>query len=239
MSSGPRRGWKTLERWSPWLFLTAGLLLAVYALLNGLEASTDMTFEQKGLEVAYVLGFLGLLGLYPKTVDRRPWLVRVGAIAAGLGVIAFSVFTLNNVAEFAGLVSGDPPGWSIFAMMAAVGFILGYFAFAAAVLRSNSLPKIIGLVLLVPPIVIVFMIAHLAVGMDSPGSVFVVSAGHVVLGSLETHFPVNTIRTAGEERGRRMKQTAHLGLSRLRNQSSGRAVEAHRGLHRSVSPTHS
>jgi hypothetical protein len=58
-----------------------------------LEAFLDITVEQKGLEVGYVIGFLGLLGLYPTLADRRPWLARAGAVAAILGVVAFSVFT--------------------------------------------------------------------------------------------------------------------------------------------------
>jgi protein-S-isoprenylcysteine O-methyltransferase Ste14 len=85
--------WRSLERWSATLFLIAGGVLIVYAALTGLEAFLDITVEQKGLEVGHVIGFLGLLGLYPTLADRRPWLARAGAVAAILGVVAFSVFT--------------------------------------------------------------------------------------------------------------------------------------------------
>lgn len=62
----------SLERWSPTLFLAAGGILVIYAMFNGLWAITDMATEQNGLELGYVVGFIGLLGLYPAMVTRSP-----------------------------------------------------------------------------------------------------------------------------------------------------------------------
>lgn len=176
-----------LEERSPTLFLVAGVVLVGYATLNGLEAFTAATFEQKLFEAGYVVGFLGLLGLYPRLADQRPWLARVGAAAAALGLIAFSVFTANNVAELTGLASGDPPGWVVFTAMAVVGFLVGYLAIGVAVLRSAAYSRTVGLLLLVPGIIIALMLAHIAAGLDSPETAFVVSAGqamaHLAIGS--------------------------------------------------------
>lgn len=192
--------WHSLERWSPPLFLIAGGVLIVYAALTGLEAFTDMTLMQKGFEVGYVLGFLGLLGLYPTQADRSPWLARAGAVAAVLGAVAFSVFTVNRLAELAGVVSGDPPGWSVFVVMAAVGFVLGYLAFGVASLRADTHPRVVGLVLLVPAIIVVLMFAHVFAGLDSPGTAFVISAGqamaHLAIGAT---LRTKSTSTEGEE----------------------------------------
>lgn len=71
--------------------------------------------------------------------------------------------------------------------MALVGFVLGYLAFGATSLRSDVYSRTIGLVLLVPGIIVVLMLAHIAVGLDSPETAFVISAGqamaHLAIGA--------------------------------------------------------
>lgn len=179
--------WEHLERWSPTLFLAAGGILTVYAALNGVGAFTDMTLQQNGFQFGYVLGFLGLLGLYPTLADRSPWLARGGAVAAALGVVAFSVFTLNRLAGLLGIVSGEPPASSLFALFAATGFILGFLLLGIASLRTDVHSRTVGLVLLVPAIIIVLMFAHIILGYDSPETVFVISGGqamaHIAIGA--------------------------------------------------------
>lgn len=158
----------------PRLYLVAGAVLVGYAALNGAEAFTTATFQKKVLEGGYVAGFLGLLGLYPSLDDRSPWLARIGAAAAVLGLVAFSVFTIGNVAELVGLVSGDLPRWSVFTLMAAVGFVGGYLTVGVAVLHSGTYSRTVGVLLLVPAVIIVLMIASIVTGLASPESVFVV-----------------------------------------------------------------
>lgn len=179
--------WRSLERRSPTLFLVAGVVLVAYAALNGLEAFTPATFDQKIFEAGYILGFLGLLGQYPRVTKGRPWLARAGAVAAVLGLVAFTVFTASNLAGLAGVGSGDPPGWIVFTVMAATGFVVGYLAVGVAVLRSGAYSRTVGLLLLVPGIIIILMLAHIVIGLDSPGTVFVVSAGqamtHLAIGA--------------------------------------------------------
>lgn len=179
--------WEMLDRWSPRLFFVAGAVLAVYAALNGLIAFADATVEPKVFEAGYVAAFLGLLGLYPSLADRTPWLAGVGAATAVLGLVAFSVFTAGNLAELAGLTSGDEAGSAVFTVMAAVGFVVGYLAVGAAVLRSGAFSRTVGLLLLVPGVIIALMIGSIAADLASPESVFVVSAGqamaHLALGA--------------------------------------------------------
>lgn len=179
--------WESLQRWTPWLYLAAGAVLSAYAALNGLLAFTDVSVEADVFQAGYVLGFLGLLGLYPRLADRSPWLARIGGSTALLGLVAFSVFTANRLAELGGLASGNPPGWAIFTAMAAAGFVVGYLAVGAAALRTGAYPRIVGLLLLLPAIIIVLMFATMATGLVSPESVFVVSAGqamtHLAIGA--------------------------------------------------------
>lgn len=187
MMDGSTIPWEWLERWSPRLYLIAGAVLVGYAALNGVEAFTATTFEQKIFEAGYVAGFLGLLGLYPSLAERSPWLARIGAVTAVLGLVAFSVFTVGNLAELVGLTSGDPPGWLVFTVMAAVGFVVGYLAVGSAVLRSGAYSRPVGLLLLLPAVIIVLMLASIVTGLASPESVFVVSAGQAM-----THLAIGT-----------------------------------------------
>lgn len=187
MSSATTAQGNALETHSPILFLVAGVLLIGYASLNGMAAFTGTAVEPNLFEFGYVIGFLGLLGLYPRFVDRQPWLTRAGAVAAVFGTIAISAFTIRNLAGLAGGASDGLLGRPVFVVMALVGFVCGYLAFGAASLRSDIQSRTVGLVLLVPGIIVVFMLAHIAAGLDSPATAFVVSAGqamaHLAIGA--------------------------------------------------------
>lgn len=159
----------------------------MYAATNGLVAFTDLTVEPTVFQAAYIAGFLGLLGLYPRVADQCPWLARVGAAAAALGVIAFTVFAASNLVELAGIASGEIPAGSVFTAMGLASFVVGYLTVGAAVLRSGAYSRTVGILLLIPGVIIVLMFASIVAGVTSPESVFVVSAGqamtHLAIGS--------------------------------------------------------
>lgn len=168
-----------LDEHSPTLFLAAGVLLVGYTGLNGIEAVTEMAFEPNLFQFGYVLAFLGLLGLYPRLADHRPWPARVGAVLAAVGLVAFAAFTVLDLAALAGVASGgQPPGPLV--VMGVAAFVLGYPVVGAAALRSDALSRTAGFALLVPGLIIVLMLAHMAAGLDSPRTVFVVSAGQAM-----------------------------------------------------------
>lgn len=191
-ASNTREG--LLERHSPSLFFGAGVLLTGYAILNGVEATTTTTVEPNLFELGYVLGFLGLIGLYPRLVGRQPWLARVGGGAAMSGAVAISAFNVGHLAEIAGITPDGLPGTSVFIVMALVGFVLGYLAIGAAVLYSNAYSRRLGLVLSVPGVIVLIMLAHIAAGFDSPETAFVISAGQAM-----THLAIGaTLRAEAE-----------------------------------------
>jgi hypothetical protein len=194
--------WTSLEEHSPTLFLAAGTLLVGYAALNGLAAFTDAAVEPNLFQFGYLLGFLGLLGLYPRLADRRPWLARAGAGFAAIGVVAFAAFTALDLAALAGGPSeGQPPGPLVF--MAVGGFVGGYLASGAAALGSDDRSRTVGLALLVPGLIVVLMLAHIAAGLDSPGTAFVISAGQAM-----AHLAIGqTLRTDAESADREEAET--------------------------------
>lgn len=189
VSTGTSR-WDALEQWSPTLFLVCGSVLVVYAAFMGLWAFADLVPEGHGLEVGYVLGFLGLLGLYPSLVRRSPWLARIGAVAAGCGVVAILYVSVNDYVHLAGLTSENLPGWRVLRLLPLVGFIPGYFCFGIASLRSNVYSRRAGLLLLTPGVITVLMLVSIVTGhplLDRFQTVFVVSAGeamaHLAIGA--------------------------------------------------------
>lgn len=155
----PQWGW--LERRSPALFLAAGVLLVGYAARNGIVATTGAA-GAPGSDVlgpaGFVLGFVGLLGLYPALVDRRPALARVGAGCATLGAVGFAAITLHGLAAIAGVASPSVPGGLLLAV--AVGMLAGYPSFAAATRRGADGARTVGLLLVLPAVVFGAMLSQ-------------------------------------------------------------------------------
>jgi len=179
-----------LERQSPTLFTVCGGMLVVYAAFNVLGPLTNVVPEGHGLEAAYVLGFLGLLGLYPSVARRSPWLARFGAAAAGCGIVAVAYVSVNDWVQLAGVTAGNLPGWSVLRLLPLVGFVVGYLSFGAASLRSGAHSRQLGLLLLVPGLIVVLMLVSIVTGhpvIPRLGTVFVVSAGeamaHLAIGT--------------------------------------------------------
>lgn len=180
--------WNQLEARSGTLFLAAGALVVVYSGLHGIESATDMILEPNPFEFGYVLGFLGLLGLYPGVVDESPWLARIGAVAALLGIIGLSAFTVLHLGELAGLIEAGGPIWMIvFSPLPLAGFVVGYLSIGVAVLRGRVRSRMLGLLLLVPGIIVLVMVVQILMGWTSELQAFVISAGeamaHLAIGA--------------------------------------------------------
>ena len=188
------KAFELLEGHSAALFLAAGVLLTGYAALNGVEAFTATAVEPNLFEFGYVFGFLGLLGLYPRLVDRQPWMARLGGGAAASGAVAISAFNVGHLAELVGVVSDGLSGMPLFIVMALVGFVVGYLAIGTAALRSDGFPRRYGAVLLVPGVIVIFMLAHIAAGFNSLETAFVISAGQAM-----THLAIGTTLRAAAE----------------------------------------
>lgn len=199
------RHWNRLEARSGTFFLVAGALVAVYAGLHGLEAATDMVLEPNPFEFGYVLGFLGLLGVYPAVADESPWLARIGGGAAVLGVIGLSAFTAVHLAQLAGVLHPTQPTWfGVFGLFALTGFVVGYLSIGVATLRATDRSRMVGALLLAPGIIVVVMVVQILMGWTSQEQAFVISAGeamaHLAIGAtLRTDAPPNEREPASPE----------------------------------------
>lgn len=171
-----------LERWSATLFLVAGGVLVVHAITHGLEAFAGFEYpwhHEFPFGVAgMVLGFVALLGLYPKAADRMPKLARTGAVLAVLGSAGWIV---TGLSIFARELGAEPPAaLEAVALPMIFGVVLGYLAFSVAGLRTDTVSRTTALVLLTPVLVMVVNLGVGLAGYGSPAGQFVVATGFAV-----------------------------------------------------------
>ena len=145
----------TLEQWSSTaFFLGGGLLLASPAHIV-LELFMDIPLPSWLVALFILPGLMatlvGLLGLYPLLVDRAPILALAGGVVAGItGTILAVIFGWIIGDAFLsavfGVVVGTPP--AVLFMLLALTMTLGFVLFGVATLRSSSLTRSFGLLLL-------------------------------------------------------------------------------------------
>lgn len=176
-----------LDGKSSTLFLVGGAILVVYAAFHGMEAFLDMDYPmvRDGIirPVGYILGFVAVLGLYPKLAGRSPKLARLGVIITGLAVVGWFVSGfLGPTRGLAMHLGVDTPGWlNAFGILIALGFLVGLPSFGIASLRTEVYSKSVGLLLLAPILVMVVNFAIVGGGFTSPFWRFVVSIGDALI----------------------------------------------------------
>ena len=143
-----------LEAKAPILFLLGGLLYGVGTVglilttYTGTPFGADTTFAALGK----VLVPLGLFGLYPALVERRPYLSRA---AAAVAVIPLACWSLVLVAEVllkpTGLVTEAPGPLALAPFVGFVGLYLAFALFGVTVLLADVHPGVLVVLLLVYP----------------------------------------------------------------------------------------
>ena len=176
--------WESLETRRPTLFLLASLSMVGYASLLGAEAFLDVAVQEDAfMALGLTLGFVGLLGFYPRLADRTPWLARIGVVGAVLGAVGFTLVFLVNVGMVAGVVPEDPPSIVVVVLLTSLaGIVLGYLVTGVATLRAGVHPKAVGVLLMAPA---ALFVADLAVN-ASVGSGSIPVWAVVLLGGGQT-----------------------------------------------------
>lgn len=154
--------WESLDQQSATAFLFAGMLLLVFAALRGLRNFTE-TSPSPLVEI--VTGGLGLLALilgfvclYPRVRDSAP---RLSVVAVGMVMLSAVGVVLGwTVASVvSGTLSAQPPIWVAAALpLALVLNTIGFFLFGVISLRTDVLSRMVGFLLLVPPVMWIFLI---------------------------------------------------------------------------------
>ncbi len=144
------RRWADLERWSPRLFVSAGVFLLVGAANSGLAfAFESYAFDAWGaivLELGRIAALLGLAGLTVEVMTRDS---RVGYLTRAVTAMAVGFVTLLTTwaaLSVAGL-AGDPV--AVVGLPAYVLSVGSFLLVGAAVVRTEAYARRVGWLLLV------------------------------------------------------------------------------------------
>lgn len=192
-------GLAQLERWTPMLFVVGGVIVIGFAALEAVASFTDTSYPRvrNVLTIGYVLGFVGLVGLYPAFADRHPWLARAGAASGALGAAGFTLNVIVSLGQLAGLVAGGTPSWvlGVVVLTVSLGMLVGYLSFAIASYRTPEYSQTLAILLAVPGVIYaVIFVGTVTVGVDQLA--FVLSTGEA-LGIIGVGLRLRTERENG------------------------------------------
>lgn len=192
--------WETLERWSPTAFLLAGGLLAVFAVLVGLEVFLGVNAPQALVAVPGLLaGFVGLFGLYPRLADADSRFALGGVAVLSLAGISLLVILLWVAALTAtyGIDSVKPPAPIILTTI--VLAILGYVLVGVASVRAAVPSRTVGLLVLAPPATLALMVlTGILSGGNPPGWTSFLFSGLQAVAHLGIGYVLRTERRPGK-----------------------------------------
>lgn len=140
-----------LDAWSAALFLGGGVLYAVLVANRILMTYTAMAVPHASTVawLGWILVSLGLLGLYPALVDRRPYLARIAAVVAVVPGVCSAVVAAGELLDAAGILTEAPGLLGLAPFAAFVTMYLAFALFGVTVLLADVHPTAVGVLMLV------------------------------------------------------------------------------------------
>ncbi len=142
------------ERWSPRLFLLAGVMLLLSAAVTVVDLAVGaetfrLQWGQLTVGLGWMAGLLGLLGINGILADGNRWLARIRAVLVGIGFVGYAIMTAGLVAIVAGIPEGELAALEpIFLPMMLVGSVLPFPLIGIACIRSDRFPSAMGVLLI-------------------------------------------------------------------------------------------
>lgn len=164
--------WASLRRWRSTAFLVGGLILACDAVLITAEIVSGVEnwilLGQAFVGLGWTAALLGLMGVFPDLADRSRWTARAGAVFVVVGVVTFAAMAVTVLAFYTGIVAGSWEDVSSLPLPGVIiGSVLGFITFSVASLRAGVHSRRFGLLLLVPPLLVVTNIVRFVAGFES------------------------------------------------------------------------
>jgi len=148
---------RTLEANVSKLFLVGAALYAVFVASEILTTykGTSIPQAETFASLATILIPLGLLGLYPVLVKRRPYLSRAAAVLIVIATLCWSILVVGaGILEPAGILTEPPGPLALTPFVGMTTLYLGYAVFGITVLLADAHPTVVGILLLVAAVVI-------------------------------------------------------------------------------------
>ena len=160
-----------LEGKAPAIFLTAGLVMLVFAANTYLKTFTGTSYPiVQGVvaPIGFFVGVVGLFGLYSGLPDRTATLSRAAAVVTTVAAVGWIVIIVASAVS-----QGEPGGpLAIIPLVTIVSMVLAFTLFGVISLRSGIYSRIVGGLLLVESAMFLLVIA------GAPG--FLIDTGHVL-----------------------------------------------------------
>lgn len=167
------RRWESLETWQSTLFLIAGVLFGINVVIVATGTATGsekmiMLLGETFNAAAWAVALVGLLGFYPGVADQSGWLARAGAVCAAIGVVVFTALSMLSLVYYVEFIDGNIESLVPLLLPGVIiGGILSFLLFGITSLRSEGHPRTIGVLLLLPPLIVVVNILSGAAGVES------------------------------------------------------------------------
>lgn len=156
-----------LEGKSAILFLVAGGLLVVFAANTGARVFTDGGYSAVHSIFGpggFLLGILGLFGLYPSIAGRTPTLARVTGVVTAIPAIGWFVITVFGIGNAAGVLPGMSVVFpAVFPILVVLTTVLAYVLFGVTSLRAGIHSRAVSIALLAPAVPFLTLIVGLAI----------------------------------------------------------------------------
>lgn len=142
--------WDSVERWSPLLFLLAGMFLVIAAVMSGMAfLGHGQLFDDwliLPLELGRLAALTGTLGLSVQLARHSPGLGKLGGAVTVLAIGLVGALTASALLTTTGLLSVSMPALGVAAFVLSAGTFLLY---GFGILRTRSHPTLVGRLLVV------------------------------------------------------------------------------------------
>ena len=142
--------WDSIERWSPRLFLLAGMFLVIAAVMSGMAfLGHGQLFDDwlvLPLELGRLAALIGTLGLSVQLGSHDTSLGKLGRGVAMLAIGLTVALTASALLTTTGLLSVSSPALGIAAFVLSVSTFLLY---GLGILRTRSHPTLVGRLLVI------------------------------------------------------------------------------------------
>lgn len=152
--------WGRVERWKGLAFMAGGLIFVADTALVAMHffAGTEPgPLAQGFVGAAWTASFLGLLGLYPRVVERARRLAQAAAVFAVIGVVVMAVMGVTSFAYALGIPGGELGDVVMYFLPGVfLGIVFGFGLFAVACLTTGAYSTRVAGLLLVLPLTFLF-----------------------------------------------------------------------------------
>ncbi|QLG49029.1 hypothetical protein [Natrinema halophilum] len=185
----------TLERRSPTLYLIAAVVMIVFLVNSALRTYQGTSYpaiQQFIAPAGFLIGLVGLMGLYRPLSDRARRLAQVSLAVAVLSALNWTAIVAAGLLETAGSIPENATFQAITGVLALFSMVFAYGLFGVTSMQTGAYRRVISGFLLLEAVTFVAMVANSAASLGAPVLIFEASHFVAYLGLGIAHRGVDT-----------------------------------------------